>query len=109
MKPFAKVKSPQVPSWSTAKLVLSPTKRPMAGAEADEEEPDLVARVNIYSNYVNVQLADADRELQGIGNLNLFIPMVYMISDQRLVGDLDLFKNGTSLPVVSRFLGKDHA
>jgi hypothetical protein len=108
MKPFAKVKSPQVPSWSTAKLVLSPTKRPMAGAEADEEEPDPIARVNKYSNYVNVQLEDADRELQGIGDLNLFIPMVYMISDQRLVGDLDLFKTGTSLPVVSRFLGKDH-
>jgi hypothetical protein len=108
MKPFAKVKAPQVPSWSTAKLVLSPTKRPMLGAEADTEL-DPIERLNKYSDLVKTRLARTEYELRLMAELNKTTPILYAISDKEIEGDVDLVENGMSLPVVSRFITDDHA
>jgi hypothetical protein len=100
MKPFAKVNSPQVPPWASAKLVLSPTTRPMPLAGPDEDEPSAKTLLNKYSYYANAHLVRASQELNGIQSLGRFAPMSYFVSAERLEG-FEVAKRGLSLPVVS--------
>jgi hypothetical protein len=104
MKPLAKVKSPEVPPWSAAKKVLSPTQRPMSNLEFDNEtEHDAIKRVDRYIMYITAQLGSAAQQIQSVQHLEGATPVLYLFSEAPLRQTFDLSTKGMSLPAVGDF------
>lgn len=108
MQPFAKVKSPVVPPWSTVKLVLSPTKRPMAGMGADQED-DSIARFDRYIMYINANLESHNEQAMGVRDLEGLAPAMFSVDGAPLKEHLQLAALGQSYWAVSRVFELDHS
>jgi hypothetical protein len=103
MKPFAKVKSPAVPPWSTVQLVLSPTKRPLPGLDINPGELDLVTIFNKYVFYISMQITSSNSQVASIRDLEGPTAVAYIVGEEELATEYDLSKSGSSFTMVSRF------